>query len=130
VKLLLDTHVFLRIAVDQKDFPKHVARLIRKESSEILVSVVTPWEIAIKSAQFGKHKLPNTSQVNAAIQAMGARILPITMTHTDFLYTLPAHHADPFDRMLISQALAEGCTMISSDQRFPLYVTAGLQLLW
>ena len=130
MKLLLDTNVFLRIAIDEKGFPKHVERLLKKESSEILVSIVTPWEIALKSAQFGRHKLPNTAHMRLAVQAMGARILPITMEHSDLLYTLPPHHADPFDRMLIAQALAERCTLISSDQRFPPYVTAGLQLLW
>lgn len=103
----------------------------RVEGSRVLlISMATPWEIAIKSNRFPKLKLPESEQVSEGIRLMGARLLPITTRHTGLLYSLPAHHNDPFDRMIIAQALADEHWVVSNDERFPLYKGAGLKVLW
>lgn len=94
----------------------------------MLVSVVTPWEIAIKPAL--RESGLNTRVIKQHLDDMGARLLPITWEHVDLMSTLPPHHSDPFDRMIISQALVEKCAMVSSDKRFPLYQNTGLRVMW
>ncbi|MGH9652827.1 MAG: type II toxin-antitoxin system VapC family toxin [Bryobacteraceae bacterium] len=128
MKLLLDTNVFLKWMNGEK-LPKRAMSRV-ENASPLFISMVTPWEIAIKSNRSPKLKLPDSEQVLKGIDAMGARLLPITTKHTALLYSLPAHHNDPFDRMIIAQALAEDSSVVSSDERFPLYKSAGLQLLW
>ncbi len=121
---LLDTSAFLRWL--DGSLPKRVKRSIEK--TELLVSIVTPWEIAIKPAL--REAGLSTGVIARKLQEVGARLLPVTLRHTDVLSTLPLHHKDPFDRMIIAQALAETCTLVSPDQRFPLYEGTGLRLLW
>jgi PIN domain nuclease of toxin-antitoxin system len=121
---LLDTSAFIRWL--DGSLPRHVKRNIEK--TELLVSIVTPWEIAIKPAL--KEAGLTAGVVARKLDEMGARLLPVTLRHTDVLCALPLHHKDPFDRMIIAQALAEDCMLVSPDQRFPLYGGAGLSVLW
>ncbi len=120
--VLLDTNVFLFIIREEK-LPRPVQRLIENTSIEVLVSIITPWEIAtLNNESFGRRKrmeLPSP-RVQESIEAMGARLLPITIKHTAVLYRLPMFHRDPFDRMIIAQAIEERCPVLSADQRFEL----------
>lgn len=125
MKLLLDTCILLYWI--NGSLSDKVRRQIQK-SPEIFVSIVTLWEIAIKNNPPGRFNLPSTNMIERALDAMGARLLSITLKHTDKLYTLPLHHRDPFDRMIIAQALEEHCTVVTSDQQFSLY--EGIQVLW
>jgi PIN domain nuclease of toxin-antitoxin system len=70
------------------------------------------------------------TRVQEGIALLGARVLTITLDHTQRFSQLPRYHDDPFDRMLISQALSEKCSIISGDQRFPLYAREGLKTIW
>jgi PIN domain nuclease of toxin-antitoxin system len=126
VKLLLDTNVVVRHM--QGQLPSRIVRVLDKSTTEIIVSILTPWEIAMKPVlrQAGL----NGRLVEDHLKRLGARVLSVTLEHTDMLYTLPEHHHDPFDHMIIAQALAEKCPVVSSDQRFPLYASAGLKVLW
>ncbi len=128
MKVLLDTNVFLRWT-GEESVPRRVERLIMSETNTLLVSIVTPWEIAIKQPRWRDNKLSN-ARVRTALDLLGARILPILLKHIDVLSSLPEHHADPFDRMLIAQAISEDAVVLSRDERFPLYKTAGLQIRW
>lgn len=124
-KNLFDTSAFVRHA--EGKLPKRVLRLIEKPTTEILISVATSWELAIKpSLGFTADRIENH------LRQMGARLLPITLDHTRALAQLPIPegHNDPFDRMIIAQALEEQCPVVSSDQRFPLYESVGLQVIW
>ena len=94
----------------------------------MFVSIVTPWEIAIKGNIAKRFRMPSADEVKESIQRLGAQLLPITLEHAKTLYTLPLHHHDPFDRMIIVQALEEHYTVVTSDQQFSLY--EGLQVLW
>jgi PIN domain nuclease of toxin-antitoxin system len=84
----------------------------------LFVSIITPWEIALKRSL---HFVGVSNElVQHHILDLGARILPITINHIGILYTLPSLHRDPFDRMLIAQALEEQCPIVSSDGHFEL----------
>jgi PIN domain nuclease of toxin-antitoxin system len=124
MRVMLDTVAFIKGV--QGTLPHRLQRRLQKSTTEILVSIVTPWEIALKPSL---HKL-TTELVERALVEMGARLLPITLTHTGILYKLPLHHAEPFDRMIIAQALSEPCPVVSSDRRFPLYETVGSKVVW
>ena len=125
MRLLLDTCILLYWM--NGGLPNKVRHQIQK-SLDLFVSMATPWEIAIKNNPPGRFNLPSTSMIQRVLDEMGARLLPLTLKHTDRLYTLPLHHKDPFDRMIIVQALEERCTVVTSDQQFSLY--EGLQVLW
>ncbi len=126
MKVLLDTNAFIRHA--QGSLPRRIFNLLDKATTEILVSIVTPWEIAMKpslrKAGFS-HEL-----VQNQVALLEARLLSITLDHTKRLYQLPTYHHEAFDHMIIVQALAENCPVVSSDQRFPLYESEGLKVLW
>ncbi len=125
MKLLLDTNAFLNYLKGK--LPRRVLRQINKPQVELLVSVLAPWEIALKP---DLSRQMSTAQFHERIAAVGARILLVTVDHTEIFRSLPLHHADPFDRILIAQALAEACPVVTSDQRFPLYESVGLKVLW
>jgi PIN domain nuclease of toxin-antitoxin system len=121
---LLDTHVFIRVLVGSP-LPRPVERALEKAGSECYVSIVSAWEIVMKP------QLRLTmSDVEVGIAALGAQVLPIRFSHLAALSELPMfeHHRDPFDRLLIAQAISEGLRMVSSDARFPDYKK--LRLLW
>src|SRR5215217_6355673 len=109
MKLMLDTSVFLR-RLNDNTIPRSLERLLMKQSTEIVVSIVTGWEIVLKP----KLKYSATD-VEAAVQEMGAVLLPIKFKHLNEFSNLPFHedHKDPFDRMLIAQALAEDLSIAS-----------------
>ena len=124
--LLLDTNAFIRHA--DARLPARLVRLLAKSTTEAVVSIVTPWEIAMKPA-LRKGGFSN-QRVRDHLEVLGARLLPITLEHTERLSRLANHHHEPFDQMIIAQALVENCPVVSSDQRFPLYASEGLKVLW
>jgi PIN domain nuclease of toxin-antitoxin system len=128
MNLLLDTNVLLRW-LNGDILPKRVAAQIEKAQS-LLVSMVTPWELSIKRSRHPEQRLITETQVWSGLEQMGARVLHIQREHIERLAALPEHHQDPFDRMIIAQAVEGKFTCVSSDERFPLYKPAGLQLLW
>src|SRR3954467_8976348 len=121
---MIDTNVFLRWMTGSP-LPRPVERLLTKQSTELVVSIVTGWEIVMKP------KLQRSAtDVEAAIQEMGAVLLPIKFKHLNEFSNLPFHqdHKDPFDRLLIAQALAEDLPIATNDTRFANY--KGLRTLW
>ncbi len=82
------------------------------------LSIASIWEIAIKLSG-GKLELPGT--LTAAVDGMAAEMLQITMVHIGRVQTLPFHHRDPFDRMMIAQAIEEGLTIVTRDRHFRAY---------
>jgi PIN domain nuclease of toxin-antitoxin system len=90
--------------------------------NQVLVSAVTPWEIVIKQG-IGRLNFP-LDRFDATIDAMGCGILPILPAHGIAVARLPRHHNDPFDRMLISQALVEGLTLVTQDRAIMQYEVA------
>jgi PIN domain nuclease of toxin-antitoxin system len=121
VRLLLDTHTF--VWWDNDELPATVGDRIRSAET-VWVSAASAWEIAIKSA-LGKITARGT--LAAAIEDYGFDALPITVAHADAVRTLPRHHRDPFDRLLVAQARIEDLTIVSRDLAFRAYDVA---LVW
>ena len=94
------------------------ARAAIEDASEVYVSSASAWEIVIKSAL---GKLRTTRRPAKAVADGGFHELPITFEHAEAVRALPRHHADPFDRLIIAAAGVEGCTIVTSDEKFSMY---------
>jgi len=123
-RLLLDTHALIWALSNPRRLPPGVAADIRNPESDVYVSAASTWEIAIKSA-LGKISADLAAIVTAA-RAADFEELPVTIAHTQQLRALPAHHRDPFDRLLVAQALAEGLTIVTHDQSIAAYSVSRL----
>ncbi len=117
MKLLLDTHVFLWWRSDPRRIDRQVERAISR-SSLVYVSAASVWEAAIKS-QLGKLRFPGS--FSDAVEQSEFSRLEITFAHAEAVRDLPAHHQDPFDRMLVAQATVEGLTLVSADRQLEPY---------
>ena len=121
--LLLDTHVFLWWCQDSSNLSRR-ARDEIGTAETVYVSVASAWETAIK---VGLGKLRFEIPFAFGVQISGFQPLPITFEHTERLATLPPHHGDPFDRMLIAQAQIEDLAVVTNDEIFDRY---GVTRLW
>jgi PIN domain nuclease of toxin-antitoxin system len=119
--LLLDTHTFLWW--DEAKLPSPVVERIQA-ADDVFVSAASAWEIAIKSAL---GKIVARATLAEAIRDYGFEPLPISVEHGDAVRELPPHHRDPFDRMLIAQALTEGLIIVTRDPWFAQY---GVSVTW
>lgn len=126
--LLLDTHAFIWWATDDERISPGARSAIADPGTEVLLSAVTGWEIAIKAA-LGRLELsePPRALVHAQIARNGYRPLDVTLEHALGVAELPPHHDDPFDRLLVSQARAEGLALVSRDSPFARY---DVPVLW
>lgn len=115
MKLLLDTNALVRWHLSK--LRPAAARTVQR-AEVVVVSAVSAWEIAIKRAM-GKLELKDP--VEDILARNGFVPLPVTVRHGDLLRDLPLHHGDPFDRLLIVQALEEGLTILTSDRAFEPY---------
>lgn len=116
MRLLLDTHVFLWWRLNDPRITNIRTSVSAAES--ILVSSASAWEAAIKQ-KLGKLRLEEPFE--RMVGASGFTELAITFLHAARYLTLPPHHRDPFDRMLIAQALVEGATLVTHDPQFEKY---------
>ena len=122
MRLLLDTNAFIWwVANDPKLRATARAEIARAES--VAVSAASAWEIAIKKG-IGKLRAPD--DLEAELDRNGFAPLPVTFAHARVSETLPWHHRDPFDRMLVAQAQVEGLTLVTRDRRLALYGVATL----
>ncbi|HEX7460302.1 MAG TPA: type II toxin-antitoxin system VapC family toxin [Acidimicrobiales bacterium] len=117
MNLLLDTHVLLWWLSDDPALPRWAASPIADPDNAVLVSAASVWEISIKRA-VGRLEAPDD-----LLDVLDDEFdtLSMTVSHAMAAGQLPAHHADPFDRMLIAQARIEGLTLVSVDRRFGEY---------
>jgi len=118
MKLLLDTHVLLWWLADDTRLRAEARNAISDPQNLVFVSAATTWEIAIKT-NLGKLTLPEG--LEEQISKNEFMPLPITIAHTQAIAQLPPIHQDPFDRMLVAQALREEMTLITHDQRITEY---------
>jgi PIN domain nuclease of toxin-antitoxin system len=128
VKYLLDTMVWLWSVGPTDLIGRQGLEILRSGSEEIFLSAVSSWEISIK-AKLGKFQLPEAPgpYVRTRLAMQGIRSLSVTQDHTLSVYDLPLHHADPFDRLLIAQAIAEDMVILTSDKAFKKYP---VDLVW
>jgi PIN domain nuclease of toxin-antitoxin system len=128
MKLLLDTHAFLWF-IDGNPLLSDVARgQIEDPTNARYLSIASLWEIAIKLS-IGKLSIsqPYGTFIPAQLALNNIRLLGITFANTELIATLPLHHRDPFDRLLVVQALQEGLALISADPAFDAY---GILRVW
>ena len=126
--LLLDTHAFIWWDSDPARLPSKILALCRDRSNTVLLSVASVWEMQIK-LQLGKLRLksPLAELVASQQHANNLTILPVALPHVLALEGLPAHHKDPFDRLLVAQARIEGAALVSGD---PVFADDPVRLLW
>ena len=122
MRLLLDTATFLWLAADSPKLSDPARELFERPDNEVFLSSVSAWEIAVKHA-LGNLPLPDPPEVFVpkTREEMLVRSLPLDETATLYLPKLPTHHRDPFDRMLICQAIAEGLILVTSDPAIARY---------
>lgn len=130
MRLLLDTHTFLWTVSEPARLPKPARRIIEDKSNQVFISSISLWEITIK-VRIGKLDLGlNTDLITTALNA---DIEPISLTPEEASsygeLTEPSHN-DPFDRMLIWQAISRKMTLVSGDPEFSRFKADGLKLLW
>jgi PIN domain nuclease of toxin-antitoxin system len=116
--LLIDAHVLVWWLAEDQALPPEVRSAIADPANDVLVSSATVWELAIKRAK-GKIRLPE--DLSAAIDAAGFSSVPVTSEDAETAAELPAHHQDPFDRMLVAQTRRLGAVLVSRDAAFDAY---------
>jgi PIN domain nuclease of toxin-antitoxin system len=121
-RLLLDTHSFLWFISDHPNLSNSAKLLLEDASNQRLISIASIWEMAIKTS-LGKlsFSLPFQTFIAQQIQINEFEILGITIEHLAEVSTLAMHHRDPFDRLLIAQALVEKIPIVSVDSAFDAY---------
>ena len=115
---LLDTHIFLWSLDETKRLTKEVAKILKDPRNRIFVSVATAWEISIKQK---KGKLPLKTTLEECFRKSNFEILEIKLPHILQLENLPFYHKDPFDRMLVAQAIVEKLMIITEDGKIKKY---------
>lgn len=124
-RYLLDTHTFLWAVNGDPRLSQSVAALIRHPDNRSYVSVASIWEIVIK---VGVGKMPALSRdPDVLLDEAGLLLLDIGLAHARQVASLPSHHRDPFDRMLIAQAQVEGLILITDDWKIERYGTPTLR---
>lgn len=128
MRLLLDTHTFLWFVWDDPQLSAQAAALIEDVQNEVFLSTASAWEMAIK-VSIGKLTLAQPLDIFLPdqLQRNGIQLLPITLSHTLQVATLPFHHRDPFDRLIVTQCLIEKMPLVSAD---PILDSYGIQRLW
>ncbi|HAZ49488.1 MAG TPA: PIN domain nuclease [Cyanobacteria bacterium UBA11369] len=128
MRLLLDTHTFIWFVTDNPKLSDTARGLINYGNNEILISIASIWEMAIKQStgklSFG---LPFRVFIEQQVSFNRIDILNINLDHIEVVVTLPFHHRDPFDRLIIAQAMVEKIPILSADSIFDAY---SIQRLW
>jgi PIN domain nuclease of toxin-antitoxin system len=128
VRLLLDTHAFLWWVGADRRLSRKARSAVGAGRNECFVSLATAWEIAIK-ASLGSLRVDASLErfLPDQIAANGFQPLPIDLRHTARVATLPFHHRDPFDRLLVAQALEEELAVVTAD---PVFAEYGVKRVW
>lgn len=128
MRLLLDSHVVIWAVDDPSRLSTQAVAELQNGANELLVSAATIWEIAIKVG-LGKLTLSMSfvDWMSKVVSDLGLSVLPITVEYAGTQAALPFHHRDPFDRLLVAQAIVEQITLVSND---PLFDQYGVTRLW
>ena len=128
LRLLLDSHTLLWAIYSPDRLSNRVSLLLQDEANELVVSHATLWELLNKIGR-GKLLLAGTSvnDVVERVMALGVTLFPIELNHMLLSSSLPHHHSDPFDRMIIAQAMEENLPVLTSDAQFSAY---DIEIIW
>ena len=128
MRLLLDTHVVLWAATDSPRLTPRARALLQSTENTLVVSAATHWEISIKNSLVRPDFDVDLVSLRSGLQANGYVDLPVTAAHAAVLAGLPDLHRDPFDRMLVAQALSEGLTLVTADDRILDYPVSTIKV--
>lgn len=122
MKLLLDTHVLLWSATDPERLAAGARAAVEDGANDVSISIVVAWEIAIKQS-LGKLDLPSPAEewLPDVLRRTGIEVSELGLAAALRVRALPWHHRDPFDRLLVAQALEQGCTIVTHDRAFEAY---------
>jgi len=128
MKYLLDTMVWIWSLGETEKIGREGLEILKKGESEVYLSAASSWEIIVK-VRLGKFRLPEAPPryIPKRLAEQGIQPLSVTLNHSLRVYDLPPHHHDPFDRMIIAQALAEKMVVLTSDRVFGKYPT---EVVW
>ena len=124
MKLLLDTHAALWFLSDDERMGENAKRRLSDDGNRVLLSAAVVWEIAIKRS-LGKLVVPD--EYLSLLLGADVQALPVTIDHAAAVERLPGHHRDPFDRLIVAQAIMEGAAIVSRDDVMRRY---GVTLVW
>lgn len=128
MRALLDTHAFLWWITDDSRLSGRAREFISAGENELLFSAASGWEVAIK-ADLGKIELPEDPErfLTEQLHRNAVGVLPVNLGHAMGVYSLPDHHRDPFDRLLVAQCVSEGLPLLSRDTAFERYP---VEVIW
>lgn len=128
MKALLDTHALLWWITDDSRLSRRVREFISNVENELAFSAASGWEVAIK-AGLGKMDLPEHPEkfLTEQLHRNAIEVLPVNLGHAMGVYSLPNHHGDPFDRLLVAQCVAEGLPLLTADAAFGPYP---VEVIW
>ncbi len=128
MRILLDTHAFLWWVTDDEQLSRRARRIISDGNNEVFFSAASAWEIAIKST-LGRVTLPEDAEryIPKQVEENAFQVLPVRVQHALRVATLPDVHRDPFDRLLVAQALIEELAILSKNPRLAGY---SARVLW
>ncbi|MBJ07058.1 MAG: PIN domain nuclease [Verrucomicrobiaceae bacterium] len=128
MNLLLDSNTVVWFLEGAPALSDKAANLIESLESRSMVSSVTPWELAVKTG-LGKIRLPYRldEEFDSALESMGFELIPLSRSALERTARLPGHHRDPFDRLLVAEAIEHGATLISPNEVFDHY---GVKRVW
>ncbi len=118
MRLLLDTHILLWWLTDDPRMPEKSREVIRDGKNQVFISSASAWEMVIKKS-LGKLRIP--ADLKGQIETARFEVLNVTIDHALAVGDLPAHHFDPFDRILVAQALFEDLTIVTQDPMIHRY---------
>lgn len=128
MRLLLDTHIFLWFIMRDPSLSRNTLDQLENGTHELLLSTASMWELAIKVST-GKLQVSNNLEdfFHQQLAQNDITELPITISHVAHVAYLPLHHRDPFDRLIIAQAIVERVPILTADEAFKLYP---VQIIW
>lgn len=128
MKLLLDTNVLIWMMTAPDGLTWSAREAIANPQSELFASAASAWELAVlQSCGKARFEGPVSTWFTEHLAPFRTRVLPVQLRYIDMLVGLPLHHRDPFDRMLVATAMADGLTIVTSDRTIPSY---DVPVLW
>jgi PIN domain nuclease of toxin-antitoxin system len=128
MRILVDTHVFLWDLLDDRRSSRKAKEILSSDEHQLYFSLVSLWEIAIKMKTGKLNAVGSTvSYIRDEMAEYRMELLPLRYEHILELERLPLHHSEPFDRLLIAQAIAESLPILTHDAKFPAYP---VKLIW
>lgn len=122
MRIIIDTHIFLWAILEPQRLSSAARCYLIDPDNTLLLSAASVWEIGIKYAAGGLPlKQPPNLLIPQQMQIQGIQALPLTIEHALYAHQLPRHHRDPFDRMILAQAMAEDLPIMTADPQFKRY---------